>query len=105
MIAVAARRSALSHHTMKLNIGLVLGASATSALAFVPSLSTAAVSTKLAVNLRDLVSTSPPARSMATLMSAKKRGEGYGPPLENISEAVGNTPMIKISDRIAPAGR
>ena len=94
---------------MKLNIGLVLarlGASATSVSAFAPSASTgAAVSTKLAVNLRDLVSTSPPARSMATLMSAKKRGEGYGPPLENISEAVGNTPMIKISDRIAPAGR
>ncbi|KAL7544868.1 hypothetical protein ACHAWF_008229 [Thalassiosira exigua] len=38
-------------------------------------------------------------------LRAKTRGEGYGPPLENISEAVGNTPMVKISDRICPAGR
>jgi len=35
----------------------------------------------------------------------KARGEGYGPPLDNISEAVGNTPMVKISDRLCPAGR
>eukprot|EP00804_Cyclotella_cryptica_P020386 CCRYP_012633-RA/>CCRYP_012633-RA protein AED:0.03 eAED:0.03 QI:68/1/1/1/0/0.5/2/1050/146 len=34
-----------------------------------------------------------------------KRGEGYGPPLNNISETVGNTPMVKISDRICPKGR
>ena len=33
------------------------------------------------------------------------RGKGYGPPLNNISEAVGNTPMVKISDRISPKGR
>mmetsp|Transcript_18598 Transcript_18598/g.43567 ORF Transcript_18598/g.43567 Transcript_18598/m.43567 type:complete len:359 (+) Transcript_18598:199-1275(+) len=33
------------------------------------------------------------------------RGKGYGPPLGNISEAVGNTPLVKISDRICPAGR
>lgn len=33
------------------------------------------------------------------------RGKGYGPPLDNISEAVGNTPLVKISDRICPAGR
>ena len=38
-------------------------------------------------------------------MSLKKRGEGYGPPLDNISQTVGNTPLVKISDRIAPAGR
>ena len=38
-------------------------------------------------------------------MSLKKRGEGYGPPLNNISETVGNTPLVKISDRICPAGR
>jgi len=31
-------------------------------------------------------------------VSAKTRGEGYGAPLENISEMVGNTPMIKLSD-------
>ena len=35
----------------------------------------------------------------------KARGEGYGPPLDNISEAVGNTPMVKISDKICPEGR
>mmetsp|Transcript_113 Transcript_113/g.149 ORF Transcript_113/g.149 Transcript_113/m.149 type:complete len:374 (-) Transcript_113:122-1243(-) len=35
----------------------------------------------------------------------KQRGEGYGPPLSNISEAVGNTPMVKISDRLCPEGR
>lgn len=33
------------------------------------------------------------------------RGKGYGPPLSNISEAVGNTPLVKISDRICPPGR
>ena len=33
------------------------------------------------------------------------RGKGYGPPLDNISEAVGNTPLVKISERICPAGR
>ena len=35
----------------------------------------------------------------------ENRGKGYGPPLNNISEAVGNTPLVKISDRICPAGR
>ena len=38
-------------------------------------------------------------------LRAKKRGEGYGPPLENISETVGNTPLVKVSDRICPPGR
>lgn len=36
---------------------------------------------------------------------AKSRGEGYGEPLDNISQAVGNTPMVKISDRLCPEGR
>jgi len=35
----------------------------------------------------------------------KARGEGYGPPVDNISETVGNTPMVKISDRLCPEGR
>jgi len=43
--------------------------------------------------------------SVSTDLHAKARGEGYGPPLDNISEAVGNTPMVKISDRICPQGR
>jgi hypothetical protein len=38
-------------------------------------------------------------------LRAKRRGEGYGPPLENIGEAVGNTPLVKVSDRICPPGR
>jgi len=33
------------------------------------------------------------------------RGKGYGPPLDNITEAVGNTPLVKISERTAPPGR
>jgi len=33
------------------------------------------------------------------------RGKGFGPPLDNISETIGNTPMVKISDRICPNGR
>lgn len=41
----------------------------------------------------------------ATALGVKARGEGYGPPLDNISEAVGNTPMVKISDRLCPPGR
>ncbi len=38
-------------------------------------------------------------------MAMANRGKGYGPPLNNISEAVGNTPLVKISDRICPSGR
>jgi len=38
-------------------------------------------------------------------LQVKVRGEGYGAPLDNISEAVGNTPLVKISDRICPEGR
>jgi len=36
---------------------------------------------------------------------ATKRGEGYGPPADNVSQLVGNTPMVKISDRLCPEGR
>lgn len=36
---------------------------------------------------------------------AKARGEGYGEPLDNISETVGNTPMVKINDKLCPEGR
>ena len=39
------------------------------------------------------------------LQASKARGSGYGTPLDNISESVGNTPLVKISDRISPAGR
>ncbi|KAL3781629.1 hypothetical protein ACHAW5_005570 [Stephanodiscus triporus] len=33
------------------------------------------------------------------------RGKGYGPPLSDISESVGNTPLVKISSRTCPVGR
>ena len=33
------------------------------------------------------------------------RGGGYGPPLNDISESVGNTPLVKISSRTCPPGR
>ena len=36
--------------------------------------------------------------------SKNKRGAGFGAPLDNISETVGNTPMVKIN-RLAPEGR
>merc|ERR1719276_634996 len=36
---------------------------------------------------------------------ANARGEGYGSPVDNISETVGNTPMVKINDRLCPEGR
>jgi cysteine synthase A len=43
---------------------------------------------------------------VATLATfAKARGEGYGPPVDNISETIGNTPMVKINDKICPPGR
>lgn len=40
-----------------------------------------------------------------TSTAKKARGSGYGPPLDNISEAVGNTPMVKLNDRMCPPGR
>lgn len=41
-------------------------------------------------------------RGMAVHMA---RGEGYGSPLNDITETIGNTPVVKISDKTAPAGR
>ncbi len=38
-------------------------------------------------------------------MSIETRGRGYGPPVDNITHTIGNTPLVKISDRLAPAGR
>jgi hypothetical protein len=42
---------------------------------------------------------------VATFATAKARGEGYGTPVDNISETIGNTPMVKINDKICPPGR
>jgi cysteine synthase len=36
--------------------------------------------------------------------TASSRGKGYGAPVDNISELVGNTPMVRIN-RLAPEGR
>ena len=35
----------------------------------------------------------------------KARGAGYGELLGDITEAVGNTPCVKISDKTCPPGR
>jgi len=86
-----------------------LGASATTASAFLaPTSSTSSTTPQLHASLRDIVSgvgTVKSSAKTATMMSAKVRGEGYGPPLSNISEAVGNTPMVKISNKLCPEGR
>eukprot|EP00616_Rhizochromulina_sp_CCMP1243_P012727 CAMPEP_0118973274 /NCGR_PEP_ID=MMETSP1173-20130426/9701_1 /TAXON_ID=1034831 /ORGANISM="Rhizochromulina marina cf, Strain CCMP1243" /LENGTH=397 /DNA_ID=CAMNT_0006922899 /DNA_START=19 /DNA_END=1212 /DNA_ORIENTATION=+ len=44
-----------------------------------------------------------PARSVVSM--AKARGEGYGHLLNDITETIGNTPVVKISDKTAPEGR
>ena len=36
---------------------------------------------------------------------AKPRGAGYGCLLSDISQTIGNTPVVKLSDKTAPAGR
>ena len=60
------------------------------------------------------VSTAPSSASIASpstssgmplRAAARGRGTGYGPPLENIGEAVGNTPLVRVSERICPPGR
>mmetsp|Transcript_10410 Transcript_10410/g.22177 ORF Transcript_10410/g.22177 Transcript_10410/m.22177 type:complete len:381 (+) Transcript_10410:103-1245(+) len=38
-------------------------------------------------------------------MSIESRGRGYGPPVENITHTIGNTPLVRISEKLAPAGR
>jgi cysteine synthase A len=38
-------------------------------------------------------------------MMAKARGEGYGHLLNDITETIGNTPCVKISDKTCPPGR
>ena len=39
-------------------------------------------------------------KRLGFVAKAKARGEGYGAPLDNVSEMVGNTPMVKLSDEI-----
>ena len=49
--------------------------------------------------------TAKPQQHVDVDLHAKGRGSGYGTPVDNISQTVGNTPMIKISNRICPEGR
>ena len=35
----------------------------------------------------------------------KTRGEGYGAPVDNVTELIGNTPLVKINDKLCPEGR
>lgn len=82
-------------------------------LAFLGTLSSLAAGASSRGIASAFVSTAPSALSSGISqqlsppggLRAKKRGEGYGPPLENIGEAVGNTPLVKVSDRICPPGR
>ena len=55
------------------------------------------------VQNRNPVPSTTRAKTSNSIMA--NRGKGFGPPLDNISETVGNTPLVKISDRICPAGR
>jgi len=43
--------------------------------------------------------------SATSVLAVKTRGEGYGHLLENITESIGNTPVVKISEKTAPKGR
>jgi hypothetical protein len=47
----------------------------------------------------------PPSLNLSAQQTMANRGKGYGPPLDNISQTVGNTPLVKISERICPPGR
>jgi len=80
---------------------LALGLASTDAFLSVPATSrgrTTAAPTNTQAFLFRRIKRSVQRRLGGGKISAKARGEGYGPPLENISEMVGNTPMIKLSD-------
>jgi hypothetical protein len=49
---------------------------------------------------KDSAKQSVPSNGNGKQGGSKARGEGYGPPLANVSEMIGNTPMIKLSDRM-----
>ena len=49
---------------------------------------------------KDSTKQSVPSNGDSKHGGSKSRGEGYGPPLANVSEMIGNTPMIKLSDRM-----
>jgi len=81
---------------MKFLTAAILSAIASDTSAFVAPASSSSLATTSAI-----VNHQHP----SSALNAKARGEGYGPPLNNISETVGNTPMVKISDRLCPPGR
>ena len=80
---------------MKFLTAAILSAIASDTSAFVAPASSSLATTSAIMNHQH----------PSSALNAKARGEGYGPPLNNISETVGNTPMVKISDRLCPAGR
>ena len=47
----------------------------------------------------------PSVPNVVPTLSAKPRGEGYGHLLDDITETVGNTPVVKISSKTCPPGR
>eukprot|EP00978_Attheya_sp_CCMP212_P016194 scaffold42240_cov60-Attheya_sp.AAC.1 len=40
-----------------------------------------------------------------TSTQVQARGDGYGELLDDVTQAVGNTPMIKINEKLCPPGR
>lgn len=44
-------------------------------------------------------------RLSSSVAMVKTRGEGYGHLLNDITETIGNTPVVKLSDKTCPAGR
>jgi len=48
---------------------------------------------------------SPSTVSTTSGLMAKARGEGYGHLLNDITETIGNTPVVKISEKMCPPGR
>lgn len=47
----------------------------------------------------------PANKRLGTTKLQKARGEGYGELLDDITQTVGNTPVVKINDRLCPEGR
>jgi len=47
----------------------------------------------------------PVNKRFGTTKLQKARGEGYGELLDDITQTIGNTPVVKINDRLCPEGR
>jgi cysteine synthase len=91
------------HSTLLWAVVTTVAGTTRSAFAFVPS----PLLTTTRSNAYTNVNTNPSSSSSnsVVVLKVKTRGEGYGAPLDNICETIGNTPMVKISNRICPEGR